>query len=125
VRNAQSLTNLHQGPAIGSHGVFQGAGKFVHLCALRTKHGQSSTFLLRTDVRHAVNVRMTDELNALLDQTVAFVRLRRTSRRASAAEARAALTLEEMLEEFRAAQAARAVPASPQSALATTTALSD
>lgn len=44
---------------------------------------------------------MTDELNALIDQTVSFVRLRRTSRRSSAAEARAALTIEDLLEDFR------------------------
>lgn len=47
---------------------------------------------------------MTQEMSDLLDQTVAFVRIRRTSRRASAAEARAALTLEDLLEEFRSKQ---------------------
>ena len=50
---------------------------------------------------------MTQELNEVIDQTVSFVRLRRTSRRATAAEARAALTIEEMLEEFRRQQAAK------------------
>lgn len=41
---------------------------------------------------------MTDEKRALLEQIIAFVRIRRVSRRATAAEARAAIELEELLE---------------------------
>jgi hypothetical protein len=40
---------------------------------------------------------VTPEFQELIENTIAFVRLRRTSRRATAAEARAALELEELL----------------------------
>ncbi len=47
---------------------------------------------------------MTDEKKALLEQVIAFVRIRRVSRRATAAEARAAIELEEHLERMLAGE---------------------
>jgi len=51
-----------------------------------------------------INYRVTDEKRALLEQVIAFVRIRRVSRRATAAEARAAIELEEHLERMLAGE---------------------
>ncbi len=63
-----------------------------------------SRFRLTCDVLHAYIVRVTDEKRALLEQVIAFVRIRRVSRRATASEARAAIELEEHLERMLAGE---------------------
>lgn len=63
-----------------------------------------SRLLLRWNYRSGRNYRVTDEKRALLEQVIAFVRIRRVSRRATAAEARAAVELEEHLERMLAGE---------------------
>lgn len=59
-----------------------------------------SRLRLRLNYRWGRNYLVTEEKKALLEQVIAFVRIRRVSRRASAAEARAAVELEEHLEQM-------------------------